>query len=212
MLSAGFKQILLKFEYPEHFRSPTKALFSAIVGIPSESWYSRQQLTRLIQQYSPEPVPGDSRRLAHRSGLCSSLHSGGYSSLLAAMDTRHDSPQWPGRFKKLCERAWQLFGEAEYERLAAISSRTSVQPDRKCATSTGNSRRVVKKTRPSSLNYWLSMSPACVAFPGGQPGSSPYRYRAVKAIAVINRKGCYHINAVDEVTQFQVVCTVEKIT
>lgn len=32
--------------------------------------------------------------------------------LLAAMDTRHDTPSGPA-IKKLCERACHLFGEAE---------------------------------------------------------------------------------------------------
>ena len=40
--------------------------------------------------------------------------------LLAAMDERHDTPSGPA-IKKLCERAWQLFGETAYEQLAAIS-------------------------------------------------------------------------------------------
>lgn len=79
--------------------------------------YSRQHLTRLIHQYRQtgrvlrcqRPVQGFARRYTEEDIR-----------LLAAMDARHDIPCGPA-IKKLCERAWQLFGAAEYERLAAIS-------------------------------------------------------------------------------------------
>ena len=39
---------------------------------------------------------------------------------MAAMDERHDTPSGP-MIKKLCERAYTVFAQPEYERLANIS-------------------------------------------------------------------------------------------
>jgi hypothetical protein len=49
-----------------------------------------------------------------------------------------------------------------------------------------------------------------LAHPNGQPGF--IRIDSVHQGDQDGVKGVYHINAVDEVTQFEVVCTVEKIS
>ena len=79
--------------------------------------YSQAQVKRLIRQYrktgrlvrKQRTVKGFHRKYTREDTL-----------LLAALDERHNTLSGPAT-KKLCERAYQLFGETDYQRLAAIS-------------------------------------------------------------------------------------------
>ena len=106
--------------------------------------------------------------------------------------------------KKFCERACQLFGEAEYQRLATIS--IGHLYNLRKSQGYRRQRRSVEKTRPTRSNIGERRKP----HPAGQPGF--LRIDTVHQGDWDKQKGVYHINAVDEVTQFQVVCTVEKIS
>ena len=188
---------LLKFEYLT-LSKPHKGLLCRY--LKKVSGYSRQHLTRLIYQYRqtgrvircPRTVQGFARRYTAEDIR-----------LLAAMDARHNTPCGPA-VKKLCERAWQLFGEAEYARLATIS----IGHLYNLRKSTGylKQRRHVEKTRPTRSSIGERRKPQ----PAGRPGF--LRIDTVHQGDWDKQKGVYHINAVDEVTQFQVVCTVEKIS
>ena len=79
------------------------------------SGYSRQQLTRLIAQYRKMG------RLQRRQRTVCGFkrkYTENDIRLLTAMDERHDTPCGPA-IKKLCERAYQIYGEANYDTLAA---------------------------------------------------------------------------------------------
>ncbi len=188
---------LVKFEYLS-LSKPHKGI--VIRYLLKISGYSRQQLTRLIHQYRQtgyvmrrqRTMQGFARRYTEEDIR-----------LLAAMDARHDTPSGPA-VKKLCERACQLFGETAYERLASISI-AHVYNLRK-ATGYLRQRRSVEKTRPTRSSIGERRQP----HPAGQPGF--LRLDTVHQGDWDKQKGVYHINAVDEVTQFQVVCTVEKIS
>ncbi len=188
---------LLRFEYLT-LSKPDKGLVCRY--LEKVSGYSRQPLTRLIHQYRQtgrvircqRTVQGFARRYMEEDIR-----------LLAAMDARHDTPCGPA-IKKLCERAWQLFGEAEYARLAAISI-SHLYNLRKSAPYR-QQRHHVEKTRPTRSSIGERRKPQ----PAGQPGF--LRIDTVHQGDWDKQKGVYHINAVDEVTQFQVVCTVEKIS
>jgi len=189
--------ILIKFEYLTLSR-PHKGL--VLRYLLKMSGYSRQQLTRLIHHYRqtgrvrrrPRTVQGFARRYTVEDIR-----------LLAAMDERHDTPSGPA-IKKLCERAYQIFGDASYERLAFISI-GHVYNLRK-STPYLRQRRQVENTRPTCSRLGERRKP----HPAGQPGF--IRIDTVHQGDWDKQKGVYHINAVDEVTQFEVVCTVEKIS
>jgi transposase InsO family protein len=188
---------LVTFEYLT-LSKPHKGL--VIRSLLKISGYSRPQLTRLIQQSRQtgrvtrrqRTVQGFARRYTPEDIR-----------LLAAMDERHDTPSGPA-IKKLCERACQLFGEAEYQRLATISigHRYNLRKSQGYL----RQRRSVEKTRPTRSNIGERRKP----HPAGQPGF--LRIDTVHQGDWDKQKGVYHINAVDEVTQFQVVCTVENIS
>lgn len=106
--------------------------------------------------------------------------------------------------KKLFERAFQVYGEASYERLATIS--VSHLYNLRKGVFYKRQRRFFTKTKKSSVPIGERRKPR----PQGQPGY--IRIDTVHQGDQDKQKGVYHINAVDEVTQFEVICSVEKIS
>lgn len=164
------------------------------------SGYSRQQITRLVSQYR------DTGKLQRRHRTVAGF-ARRYTlediRLLAAMDERHEQPCGPA-MKKLCERAYAVFGQREYERLATLSI-SHLYNLRQSPTYT-QQRRHFEKTRPRASTIGERRKPR----PDGQPGY--IRIDTVHQGDQDKQKGVYHINAVDEVTQFEVVYSVEKIS
>jgi hypothetical protein len=188
---------LAKFQYLALSR-PTKGV--VIRYLMKISGYSRQQLTRLIAQYR------QTGRLRCRQRTVSGFklkYTKQDIRLLAAMDERHDTPCGHA-IKKLCERACQVYGETDYATLASISV-SHLYNLRKSIPYT-RQRRHFEKTRARPSKIGERRKPQ----PNGKPGY--IRIDTVHQGDLDQQKGVYHINAVDEVTQFEVVCTVEKIS
>ena len=101
------------------------------------------------------------------------------------------------------ERAIEVFEQKEYENLSSISV-SHIYNLRKSFTYT-QKRKYFSKTKRSPIQIAERRKPQ----PNGQPGY--IRIDTVHQGDLDGRKGVYHINAVDEVTQFEIVCTVEKI-
>ena len=120
------------------------------------------------------------------------------------MDERHDTPSGPA-VKKLCERAFELFGEENYSRLAGIS--VSHLYNLRNSTGYQTRRRHFEKTR---ANKGSTIGERRKPTPNGEPGY--IRIDTVHQGDLDGRKGVYHINAVDEVTQFEIVISVERIS
>ncbi len=188
---------LVKFRYRRLARQGKGVVMRYLMKI---SGYSRSQLTRLIAQYRK------TGRLKRRQRTVSGFKSK-YTQhdirLLAAMDERHDTPCGPA-VKKLCERACEVYGETAYTALATISV-SHLYNLRKSTTYT-RQRRHFEKTQPRPSKIGERRKPQ----PNGQPGY--IRIDTVHQGDLDKQKGVYHINAVDEVTQFEVVCSVEKIS
>jgi transposase InsO family protein len=106
--------------------------------------------------------------------------------------------------KYIFEREYTLFKKPEYERLSKISIshlynlRQSSQYQRQSMTYT--------HTQATKNNIGERRKP----FPDGKPGY--IRIDTVHQGDLNGKKGVYHINAVDEETQWQVVATVEGIS
>ncbi len=110
------------------------------------------------------------------------------------MDERHDTPRGPA-VKKLCERAYEVFGQTEYTSLATISV-SHLYNLRKSIPYT-RLRRHFEKTRPRVSKVGERRKPQ----PHGQAGY--IRIDTVHQGDLDPHKGVYPINAVDEVTQFE---------
>jgi len=104
----------------------------------------------------------------------------------------------------LCERAFRVFGDARYERLATISNghRYHLRQVKLYL----RQRVMVSKTRSLKVTIGERRKPR----PQGQPGF--LRVDSVHHGDPEGIKGLYLINAIDEVTQFQYVAAVERIS
>ena len=188
---------LVRFSYLTLSRADKGTLIRYLIKV---SCYSRQQVTRLVKQYR------DTGYIKHRQTTTTGF-PGKYTAsdirLIAQMDERHDTP-CGNAIKKLCERAYHVFGETEYERIHCISV-SHIYNLRKSKTYTSIRRHFEKtKSKPSTIGERRKPQP------NGEPGY--LRIDTVHQGDQDKVKGVYHINAVDEVTQFEVVCTVEKIS
>lgn len=83
---------------------------------------SRQHVTRLIAQFRATGEVRD-RRVPPAKPFVRRYTRADIRAL-AAIDAEHGTLSGPAT-RKLCERAWHLFGEARFERLAAIRSAVS---------------------------------------------------------------------------------------
>ena len=163
--------------------------------------YSRQHLSRLLAQYR------DTKSLRPRARVSRTSFAHQYLPadvlLLAELDRLHDTLSGPAT-KVLAQRAYLRFGDARYARLAAIS--VSHLYNLRPSTTYRQQRLVWQKTRPSPITIGIRKAPA----PHGLPGY--IRIDTVHQGDLDGAKGVYHINAVDIVTQWQLVASVERIS
>lgn len=165
------------------------------------SGYSRQQLTRLVKR-GAERGPLIKRYRGSRTSFARTYTSADVL-LLAHTDTLHGTLSGLAT-KKLMERAFEMFGEARYARLASISVGHLYNLRRREGYQ--RHRQVWTKTRPVSIAIGERRAPT----PNNRPG-----YLRVDSVHQGDRdgvKGVYHINTVDCVTQYEGVATCERIS
>jgi len=165
------------------------------------SGYSRQQLTRLVKR-GGERAPLIKRYRGSRTSFVRTYTSADVL-LLAATDTLHGTLSGLAT-KKLMERAYRLFADTRYERLAVIS--VAHLYNLRQHTGYQRQRQAWTKTRPVTIAIGERRAPA----PNHQPG-----YLRVDSVCQGDQdgvKGLYHINAVDCVTQYEGVATCERIS
>lgn len=163
--------------------------------------YSRQQLTRLVGR----AVRGEilaKRYSSPKKGFPRKFTAGDVK-LLAELDALHDTLSGPAT-KCLLQRALTLFGDDRYERLASISVAHLYNLRR--ARGYEAHRRRWTKTKGQNVSIGLRRPPT----PEGRPGF--IRIDSVHQGDEDGAKGLYHINAVDCVTQFEIVATCERLS
>lgn len=165
------------------------------------SGYSRQQLTRMIHRYSAEGVL---KRYQKTVNGLEQFYTEVDIRLLAELDQRHDTPNG-FMIKKLCERAYHCFEDMAYERLSHISV-SHIYNLRKSLGYKKHRYHYEKTKSTKGSHIGERRKPQA----NGKPG-----YIRIDTVHQGDMDGCrgvYHINAVDEVTQFEVVVSVEKIS
>ncbi len=165
------------------------------------SGYSRQQLTRLVKRGAAR-MPLTKRYRAPRLGFARTYNDADVL-LLAQTDSLHGTLSGLAT-KKLMERAYNVFGDTRYLRLAVLSVAHLYNLRRR--TGYERHRQVWTKTRPVTIPIGERRAPA----PNNQPG-----YLRVDSVHQGDRdgiKGVYHINTVDCVTQYEGVATCERIS
>lgn len=161
---------------------------------------SRAQITRLIRQYRQG---GEIQPARYRRHRFASKYTPADVALLAAVDEAHETLSGPAT-RKILEREYQLYKQSEFERLAGISVAHLYRLRRR--SSYRQRRPHFTKTRPTAVSIGERRRPN----PRGQPGY--LRVDTVHQGDLDGVKGVYHINAVDEVTQWQVVGAVAAIS
>lgn len=161
---------------------------------------SRAQVTRLVGRYSEHSeVKGAISRRHHFPSRFTRADL----ELLAKVDEAHETISGPAT-KKILEREFHQYRHTEYERLAKIS-----------ASHIYNLRKR-KRYRECSMRYTKTRS-VQVAI-GERRRPEPEGQAGYVLIDTVHQgdqdgdKGAYHINAVDEVTQWQVVGSVPAIS
>lgn len=161
---------------------------------------SRAQVTRLIRRYldGEEVKPKGYRRRRFPA-----RYTRADIELLASVDEAHETLSGPAT-QKLLQRACYDFGEQRYARLAQLSVAHLYRLRR---SRTYRQRRVAyQPTRPTAVSIGERRRPR----PEGRPGY--LRVDTVHQGDLDGTKGVYHINAVDEVTQWQVVGATAQIS
>jgi transposase InsO family protein len=161
---------------------------------------SRAQATRLLGMYlrGEEVQPKPYRR--HRF---QSRYTRQDAELLASVDEAHDTLSGPAT-QKILQRACYDYGDPQYHRLAELSV---AQLYRLRKSHTYRQRLVTyQPTRPTKVSIGERRCPE----PRGRPGF--LRVDTVHQGDLDGVKGVYHINAVDEVTQWEVVGAAAQIS
>lgn len=162
---------------------------------------SRAQITRLIRRYLRD---GYVRPTGRKPAKPFPRHyTNDDAVLLAEVDALHGTLSGPAT-RKILERALLVFGDARFERLAHISNGHLY--NLRHGGTYARERVHVDKTKPTTLKIGERRKP----YPDGRPGF--LRVDSVHQGDFDGVKGLYHINAVDEVTQMQVVLSVERIS
>jgi hypothetical protein len=193
----GIQRTLAKFRYPSLNKRSKGVVVRFLIKITG---YSRQQITRLVKHYR-DTGKIERQQLTYQG--FERVYTTEDSRLLAALDERHNTLSGPAT-KKLCERAHNLFKQTQYQRLAGISV-THLYNLRKSQTYL-RQRYFFEKTRTKVALIGERKKPLAT----GELGF--IRIDTVHQGDQDKQKGVYHIYAVDQVTQFEVVCTVEKIS
>jgi len=122
--------------------------------------------------------------------------------LLARTDELHDYLSGPAT-KKIMEREWAIYGHSNFRNISQISI-AHLYNLRRSHLYRSITKRYTR-TKPVVVKIGERARPA----PGGSPGY--IRIDTVHQGDDQGEKGVYHINAVDEVTQWEIVASVEKI-
>lgn len=194
---AWVKRTLLQQEYfaqGKKRRGIIRAYLGKVTGL------SRPQVTRLIRQYHQT---GDIKLSSGRRHRFPKKYSESDISLLAEVDRAHERLSGPAT-RHVLAREYHEYGKKAFARLASIS--VSHLYNLRRSTAYRLQAASFAHTRPARIAIGERRKPVH----GGQPGF--LRVDSVHQGDWDRKKGVYHINIVDEVTQWEVVGCTEGIS
>jgi len=188
--------VLVRFEYCQLVRAEKGVIRRYI---EKASGYCPAQVSRLIQEYHQR---GLLRKAEYKRHRFPRSYTTADIALLARTDELHDYLSGPAT-KKIMEREWQIYGHSEFKNICRISI-AHLYNLRGSYFYRSITKRYTR-TKPAVVKIGERARPV----PGGSPGY--IRVDSVHQGDNQEDKGVYHINAVDEVTQWEIVASVEKI-
>lgn len=191
------EEVLLRFRYFT-LRKKEKTVLKKYILLMTG--FSRAQLTRLIakKKKTGKILANDTRR--HRFPKKYTTED---VARIIETDTAHNRLSGPAT-KRIFQRMHEIFKDQRFQRLKDISIAHiyNLRGTRQYLSWT----RFFTKTKPTSLNIVERRKPK----PQGEPGY--LRVDTVHQGDLDKEKGVYHINLVDEITQWEIVGAVEKIS
>jgi transposase InsO family protein len=175
-------------------RGVVRAYVEKVTGI------STSQTTRLIRAYLDH---GMVRAAPYQRHSFSVRYTPEDIALLAEVDRVHERLSGPAT-RHILEREYERYGHAQYQRLAKIS--VAHLYNLRASARYRNQAAVFEATRSTAIAIGERRRPD----PHGRPGF--LRVDTVHQGDWDGAKGVYHINAVDAVTQWQVVGCTSKIS
>src|SRR2546427_271381 len=194
---AWTERALVQYQYASLSRAEKGVLRQYLARMTG---LSRAQVTRLITSYAET---GKVRAARYQRSRFATVYTKADVELLAYVDKSHGNLSGPAT-KRILEREHSEYGQAVYERVAGISvaqiyrfrnsefyrkRNTSYQPTRPTLIPIGERRKPQPQGRPGYLRI-------DTVHQGDRDGN----------------KGLYHINAVDEVTQWEIVAATPQIS
>ncbi|MCG2676909.1 integrase, partial [bacterium] len=158
------------------------------------------QVSRLIAEYKRT---GQLRRMQYRRHRFPRKYTPSEIGLLARTDELHGWLSGPAT-KKIMEREYEVYGQAEFGSISRISI-AHLYNLRKSNIYRGMTKRYTK-TKPVVSRIGERVRPDSK----GQPGY--IRVDTVHQGDLNGHKGVYHINTVDEVTQWEIIASVQRIS
>ena len=189
---------LHRFGYRHRKRSERGLLRAFLLKVTG---LSRAQVTRLIAQWLDGGVIRDRR--GSPAAPFARRYTEADTAALVELDRLHGQLSGPTT-RKLAERAYRVFGEATYARLATISVAHLYNLRRSAGYRRQRGR--IAPTRPTQVPIGQRRRPQ----PNGQPGF--LRVDSVHQGDFDGIKGLYLINLVDAVTQYEAVFAVRRIS
>ncbi len=181
-------------ELSKRERGVVRAYVGKVTGM------SASQVTRLIRAFLDHGAVTAAPYQRHRFRTCYTVED---IALLAEVDRAHERLSGPAT-RRILRREYEQFGDQRYQRLANIS--VSHLYNLRASARYRNQAAVFEPTRPSGIAIGDRRRPD----PRCRPG-----YLRVDTVHQGDRdgaKGVYHINAVDAVTQWQVVGCASRIS
>ena len=191
------ERLLCQQEYSRQGRA-ARGLLRRYIG--KMTGLSRAQTTRLIGRYL---ATGQLRMETGRRHRFPSRYTRADLELLAQVDEAHQTLSGPAT-RRILQREFREYGKREFQRLASISNGHLYNLRR----NPRYRQRLThyEKTRPTPVAIGERRKPD----PLGRPGY--LRVDTVHQGDTANAKGVYHINAVDEVTQWEIAAAVPRIS
>jgi len=195
-------RVLKRFDYPRLKKAERGVV---LTYLRRTSGYSRPQITRLVARWEENrlaPVPLAKRYRAPAAPFARK-YTGGDVELLVQVDRANEDVCGPA-IAHLLRRAYTVYGDKDYERLAGLS----VSHLYNLRKSAGYQKLRVSftKTRPVCNPIGVRKAPR----PNGRAGW--VRIDSVHQGDLDGIKGVYHITCVDSVSQWQVEACVEGIS
>jgi len=191
------EQVLRQQHYPKQSRKARGLLrryLEKMTGL------SRAQVTRLIARYRAN---GELQPSHYRRHRFPQRYTRADIELLATVDEAHETLSGPAT-RRILQRQYQDYGKPDYQRLASIS--VAHLYNLRHQQRYRQPRLNYTKTRPTAVSLGERRRPD----PQGQPG-----YVRVDTLHQGDRpgaKGVYHINAVDEIIQWEIVRATARIS